>query len=209
MLKVVAGTQAVEGALGPQTLDEVALQGARKMLRDALELEVAAYLERHQVRDERGHALVVRNGQARARQVTCGAGTLTVRAPRVNDRRVDAQGQRQRFTSRILPPYMRRSPMLAPGCRVFLSPAPFDHAKLMVVDRAWTMFGSTNWDPRSLRLNFELDVECYDATLAATVDDLVAERRGGSREITLAEVDGRPLPIRLRDGVARLFSPYL
>ncbi len=99
--------------------------------------------------------------------------------------------------------------VLAPGCRVFLSPAPFDHAKLLVVDRAWTMFGSTNWDPRSLRLNFELDVECYDPALAATVDDLIATRRSVSREITLAEVDARPLPIRLRDGVARLFSPYL
>jgi len=99
--------------------------------------------------------------------------------------------------------------VLWPGCRVFLSPAPFDHAKLLVVDGAWTMFGSTNWDPRSLRLNFELDVECYDPALAAAVDDLVAERRGSSRRLGLAEVDGRPLPVRLRDGVARLFSPYL
>lgn len=99
--------------------------------------------------------------------------------------------------------------VLAPGCRVFLSPAPFDHAKLLVVDGAWTMFGSTNWDPRSLRLNFELDVECYDPVLAAAVGELVAERRGESREVTLAEVDGRPLPVRLRDGVARLASPYL
>jgi cardiolipin synthase len=99
--------------------------------------------------------------------------------------------------------------VLTPGCRVFLSPAPFDHAKLLVVDRTWTMFGSTNWDPRSLRLNFELDVECYDAALAAAVDDLIAERRDASRRITLAEVDGRPLAIRLRDGLARLFSPYL
>jgi cardiolipin synthase len=99
--------------------------------------------------------------------------------------------------------------VLTPGCRVFLSPAPFDHAKLLVVDRTWTMFGSTNWDPRSLRLNFELDVECYDAALAAAVDDLIAERRDAIRRITLAEVDGRPLAIRLRDGLARLFSPYL
>ena len=99
--------------------------------------------------------------------------------------------------------------VLGPGCRVFLSPAPFDHAKLFVVDRAWTMFGSTNWDPRSLRLNFELDVECYDPALAAVVDELVAERRGASRQNTLAEVDGRPLAVRLRDGVARLFAPYL
>lgn len=112
MLKVVADTQELEGAIGPQTLDEVALQGARRMLREA-ELEVAAYLERHQERDQSGHALVVRNGKARARKVTCGAGTLTVSAPRVNDRRVDGRGQRQRFTSRILPPYMRRSPKVA------------------------------------------------------------------------------------------------
>jgi transposase-like protein len=113
MLKVVASTQNQEGAVGPQTLDEVAWQGAREMLRHALDVEVAAYLERHQERDARGHALVVRNGTARSRKVTCGAGTLTVAAPRVNDRRVDAAGQRQRFTSRILPPYMRRSPKVA------------------------------------------------------------------------------------------------
>ncbi|MGH7698950.1 MAG: IS256 family transposase [Gemmatimonadales bacterium] len=113
MLKVVAQTEPEEGALGGRTLDELARAGAAAMLRQALEVEVAAYLERHQERDTRGHALVVRNGQARARQVTCGAGTLTVAAPRVNDRRVDAEGQRQRFTSRILPPYMRRSPKVA------------------------------------------------------------------------------------------------
>jgi cardiolipin synthase len=99
--------------------------------------------------------------------------------------------------------------VLAPGCRVFLSPPPFDHAKLMVVDRAWTLFGSTNWDPRSLRLNFEADVECYDPALAGVVDDLVTERRSASRELSLADMDGRSLPVRLRDGVARLFSPYL
>jgi putative transposase len=114
MLKVVLHTGEQEGAIGPQTLDELALAGARQMLHHALTVEVAAYLERQrEERDERGHALVVRNGKARARRVTCGAGTLTIQAPRVHDRRVDAQGQRQRFTSRILPPYMRRSPKVA------------------------------------------------------------------------------------------------
>ncbi len=113
MLKVAAKREDVEGALGPQTLDELAQAGAQAMLHQALEVEVAAYLERHQERDARGHALVVRNGKARARKLTCGAGTLTVEAPRVNDRRVDAAGGRQRFTSRILPPYMRRSPKVA------------------------------------------------------------------------------------------------
>ena len=76
------------------------------MLLAALDEEVAAYVERHgDFRDERGHALVVRNGRARARKVTVGAGTIEVAAPRVNDRRAG-----ERFTSRILPPYMRRSP---------------------------------------------------------------------------------------------------
>jgi putative transposase len=113
MLKVVANKPEGEGALGPPALDAIAQAGAQAMLRQALEAEVAAYLDRQQQRDAQGHALVVRNGKARARKVTCGAGTLTVEAPRVNDRRVDAQGQRQRFTSRILPPYMRRSPKVA------------------------------------------------------------------------------------------------
>ena len=64
-------------------------------------------------RDETGHALVVRNGKARARSVTLGSGTVEIRAPRVNDRRHGPGGERQRFTSKILPPYMRRSPKVA------------------------------------------------------------------------------------------------
>jgi putative transposase len=95
----------------PATLDELAREGARRLLMAALEEEVAAYLEAHAAaRDEMDRAQVVRNGRARARKVTVGSGTLEVRAPRVNDKRVDAQGRRQRFTSHILPPYMRRSP---------------------------------------------------------------------------------------------------
>jgi transposase-like protein len=74
-----------------------------------LEVEVEAYLERHrQERDGSGRALVVRNGQARERRVTVGSGTFAVRAPRVNDQRV-IDGERQKFTSEILPPYLRRS----------------------------------------------------------------------------------------------------
>jgi transposase-like protein len=84
------------------------------MLVTALDAEVASYLEAHRdARDENGHALVVRNGKARARQVTLGSGTVEVRAPRVNDRRRGPGGERQRFTSQILPPYMRRSPKVA------------------------------------------------------------------------------------------------
>ncbi len=99
--------------------------------------------------------------------------------------------------------------VLERGCRVWLSPGPFDHTKLMVMDGVWTLLGSANWDPRSLRLNFELDVECWDPDLGRRAEALVEERIARGRRVALADVDGRPLPIKLRDGVARLFSPYL
>jgi cardiolipin synthase len=99
--------------------------------------------------------------------------------------------------------------VLERGCRVWLSPPPFDHAKLVVVDGVWTFLGSANWDPRSLRLNFELQLEAYDPDLAARVEALATERMARARRVTLADVDARPLPVKLRDGFARLFSPYL
>jgi transposase-like protein len=92
-------------------LDEIARQGARRMLAEALEAEVEAYIEAAKdQRDEDGRALVVRNGHAREREILLGAGKVEVKAPRVNDRRVDQTGERRRFKSMILPPYMRRSP---------------------------------------------------------------------------------------------------
>jgi transposase-like protein len=95
-------------------LDAFCLAGAQQMLHCALELEVEGYLDRHRdARDGNGHALVTRNGKARPRQVTIGSGTMEVTAPRVRDKRVDGDGQRCRFTSEILPPYMRRSPKVA------------------------------------------------------------------------------------------------
>lgn len=99
--------------------------------------------------------------------------------------------------------------VMRPGCRVFLTAPPFDHAKLMVVDGAWSLIGSANWDPRSLRLNFEFDVECYDAALARQLEEVVAQRLSHARLLTPEELAQRSLPIRLRDGVARLMSPYL
>lgn len=99
--------------------------------------------------------------------------------------------------------------VLEQGCRVWLSPPPFDHTKLMVVDGGWTMLGSSNWDPRSLRLNFEFNVECYDAPLASAMHELVEQKIARSRQLTQQHVDARPFPIRLRDSAARLLSPYL
>ena len=95
-------------------LDEIAREGARRMLACALEAEAEAYVEFARAeRDGRGHALVARNGYAREREVLCGAGSLTVKTPRVNDRRIGEDGGRKRFSSVILPPYMRRSPKVS------------------------------------------------------------------------------------------------
>jgi transposase-like protein len=92
-------------------LDELARAGARRMLAEALEAEVADYLEATRgQRDDNGRALVVRNGYANEREVLLGTGSVALRTPRVNDRRVDEDGNRRRFKSVILPPYMRRSP---------------------------------------------------------------------------------------------------
>jgi len=94
------------------SLDELAREGARRMIAAALEAEVDEYVSAfvEQV-DEAGHRLVVRNGRARERRLTIGSGTVPIRAPRVNDKRVDPQtGKRQRFSSKILPAYARRSP---------------------------------------------------------------------------------------------------
>ncbi len=99
--------------------------------------------------------------------------------------------------------------VLERGCRIWLTPPPFDHSKLLLVDGAWTMIGSANWDPRSLRLNFELNLECYGAEFAAEVARVIDAKMKNSRRITLEQMDKRSTVIRLRDGVARLLSPYL
>ena len=107
------GSEGQEEIVG-LTLDELARVGAQRLLKAALEAEVSAYVAAHRAeRDAQGHALVVRNGQARARTVTVGSGTIAVQAPRVDDRRVDEVGERRRFRRRILPPYRRRSPKVA------------------------------------------------------------------------------------------------
>lgn len=99
--------------------------------------------------------------------------------------------------------------VLERGCRVFKTKGPFDHTKLMIVDDEWCFFGSVNWDARSLRLNFELNVECQDRVLVTSLNAIVDRKLEASRQVTLAEVDSRPRLVRLRDGIARLWSPYL
>ena len=101
--------------VGRSLLDEIVRDGARQMLAAALWAEVAAYIEAHAGEvDENGYRLVVRNGYHHERDVLTAAGAVTVRAPRVNDRRVDADtGQRQRFSSAILPAWARKSPQMS------------------------------------------------------------------------------------------------
>jgi cardiolipin synthase len=93
--------------------------------------------------------------------------------------------------------------------RLWLSPAPFDHSKLVVVDSYWGCVGSANWDPRSLRLNFEFNLETYDETLGKLLDAEVSKRIARARLLTMDELDARSTLQRLRDGTARLMKPYL
>ena len=93
--------------------------------------------------------------------------------------------------------------------RVFYQPGPFVHSKLFVVDGAYAQVGSSNLDPRSLRLNFELAVEIFDAQCAGALAEECRKARHASQEVTLTALDARPLPVRLRNSLAWLLSPYL
>jgi len=106
-LPVGEGTEEIQ-----DTLDTLAREGARRMIAAALRAEADEYVDRFAGEcDEDGHRVVVRNGRARERKVTVGSGTIALRAPRVNDKRTDEEtNKRQRYSSRILPAYARRSP---------------------------------------------------------------------------------------------------
>jgi len=99
--------------------------------------------------------------------------------------------------------------LLKHGCRIWLTPPPFDHTKLMIVDDYWVLVGSGNWDPRSMQLNFEFDLECYDRELATSLAAMADQRIRAARRLSLEDLNNRTLPVKLRDGIVRLFSPYL
>ncbi len=96
-------------------------------------------------------------------------------------------------------------PLIEVGCRIWLKPSPFDHSKLMVIDDEWSLVGSANWDTRSFRLNFELNVELHDPDFAVRIAALAR----GARRLPLEELEADPLPVRLRNSAARLLQPYL
>ena len=99
--------------------------------------------------------------------------------------------------------------ILEHGAQIFERPGPFDHSKLMIIDGVWVCLGSANWDARSLRLNFEFNVEIYDEVLAKKLEagfDRVLEE---ARQIDADQIAKLPMIIRVRNGIARLFSPML
>ncbi|QDH14864.1 cardiolipin synthase [Oecophyllibacter saccharovorans] len=98
-------------------------------------------------------------------------------------------------------------PLVKAGVHVWFGGAPFDHSKLMTVDGLWSLVGSANLDPRSLRLNFECDAALYDQEMAGTLLDYMEMRRG--EELTLADIKRWPLWVKLRNATWRLLSPYL
>jgi cardiolipin synthase len=99
--------------------------------------------------------------------------------------------------------------LLRHGVRVFYQPGPFVHTKLFVIDGEYLQVGSSNLDPRSLRLNFELAVEIFDHRLAEDMAAHCRAARARGTETTLAELDARPPWQRVRDASAWLLSPYL
>jgi cardiolipin synthase len=112
-------------------------------------------------------------------------------------------------------PYVHRAArhmlweLLERGVNVYYQPAPFVHSKLFYVDDFYAQIGSANFDARSLRLNFEMNVEVYDRGTVAGLARHFETIRARSARITLADVDGRPFVTKAIDGLAWLFSPYL
>lgn len=99
--------------------------------------------------------------------------------------------------------------LLIHGVNIHYQPAPFNHSKLLMIDDVYTMLGSTNMDARSLRLNFEFNLEVFDANFTKGLILHFEEMKAKSRQITLEEVENQPLWARLRDGFFKLFAPYL
>jgi len=92
---------------------------------------------------------------------------------------------------------------------IIATPAPFDHTKLCTVDGEWSLIGSSNWDARSFRLNFEFDLEITDAALTAKLDALIDARITRGKQLTPDMLAAEPVWKRLRNAAARLLMPYL
>ncbi len=99
--------------------------------------------------------------------------------------------------------------LIQAGCRIWRSSGTFDHSKLFTVDQAWSYIGSSNIDPRSLRLNFELDVEVYDRAMSIELDARMDASISTATLVTLESLNSQPFWLRLRNKMVWLASPYL
>ena len=99
--------------------------------------------------------------------------------------------------------------LLKHGVNIFYQSGAFSHSKLFVIDNSYSLIGSANIDPRSLRLNYEVSLEVYDSDFSAKLNNYALNILQACKRITLEEVDNRPILIKIRDGIAWLFSPYL
>ena len=106
-------------------------------------------------------------------------------------------------TQKLLPQLLRFN------INIYYQPPPFVHSKLFIIDEQLLFFGSANLDPRSLRLNFELNIEAYNRELVAQLVSDVKEKQAKSQKFSKDDVTQRSLHVRLRDSLAWLFSPYL
>jgi len=98
-------------------------------------------------------------------------------------------------------------PLLAAHCSVWTHGAPFDHSKIMTVDGRWALVGSANWDMRSFRLNFELNVEIYDCALVSQLQQFIVQKQ--ETRLSAETLQHMALPVLLRNSAARLMLPYL
>jgi cardiolipin synthase len=99
--------------------------------------------------------------------------------------------------------------LLESGVKIYRTPPPFDHSKVLVIDDGWCSVGSCNWDARSFRLNFECNLECVSSGLALQLTNVFAGKRRGAKPVNLYLIQSRSVLTRIRNQVARLLSPYL
>jgi cardiolipin synthase len=95
------------------------------------------------------------------------------------------------------------------GIKIYKNKRPFDHSKIVIIDDIWSFIGSTNWDPRSLEFNFEINLECFDTDFNAKLTALFASKRENSELVIEDELYRLAAYKKIRNNLVRLFSPYL
>lgn len=99
--------------------------------------------------------------------------------------------------------------IVAHGIKLYRNTRPFDHSKIVIIDDIWSFIGSSNWDARSLELNFEINLECYDTGLNTTLTTFFNSKKQNALQVSEANINGLPIYKKIRNNLFRLFSPYL